>query len=241
MSVIRIFLDTPVLREAFIGEVNGRDWKQDYRLPTNVHLITAHKCLAEMYGILKTSILENELISYGLVSSKRLRDGLFSSDDFLNIFWHHQTLESLHQALAEAPEADQHRDKLQALIEWRVGYEQVRQDFDAFLKEQAIECIHYGVLFASHGWQAKFDDLAIDTLTPSEDLEIVLSAWFAQADIFLTRDNGLIRFSFSLPLEPGVPVFCTPKELEQKLIEKQQGVITFQERTPEETERGDGR
>ncbi len=83
MPVIKIFLDTPILREAFIKEVNGSDWRQGYKLPTNMHLITAHKCLAEMYGILKTSILENELASYGLVSSIHLRDMLFSGDNFL--------------------------------------------------------------------------------------------------------------------------------------------------------------
>jgi len=230
MTAIKVFLDTPILREAFIKQVNGSDWRQDYKLASNVCLITAHKCLAEMYGILKTSILENELSSYGLVSSVHLRDMIFNGDDFLNIFWHHQALESLHRTLPENSEAHRHRDKLQALIKWRAGYEQVRGDFDVFVKQQGIECVRYGVLFASHEWQAKFDDLAIETLMPSEDLEIVLSAWFAQADIFLTRDNGPIRFSFSLPLEPGVPIFCTPEQLEQKLIEKQKGVITFHSR-----------
>jgi hypothetical protein len=230
MKTIKVFLDTPVLREAFVKEVNGSNWRQDYRLPLDVHLITAHKCIAEMYGILKTSILENELASYGLVSSVHLRDAIFSGDDFLNIFWHHQTLKSPHPALVEAAEKDPYREKLQALAKWRAGYEQVRQDFDAFVKQQAIDCVHYGVLFASHEWQAKFDDLAIETLMPSEDLEIVLAAWFAQADIFLTRDKGPIRFSFSLPLEPGIPTFCTPEEFEQKLAEKQQGVVTYQDR-----------
>jgi len=230
MPTIKIFLDTPILREAFVKATNSGNWRQDYKLPSSVHLVTGHKCIAEMYGILKTNVLEMELASYGLVSSIRLRDMIFKGDDFLNVFWHHQALESSQSAHMESGKANHYRDKLQALIEWRTRYEQVRQDFDAFLKREAIECIHYGVLFARHEWQVKFDDLAIETLIPSEDLEIVLAAWFAQADIFLTRDKGLIRFSFSLPLEPGIPVFCTPEELEQKLREVQQGVIVYQDR-----------
>lgn len=226
----RVFLDTPILREAFAKAVNGNDWRQDYSLSPTVHLVTAHKCIAEMYGILKTSILENELASYGLVSSVRLRDLIFSGDNFLNIFWHHQALESLGSTLAEAAKKDLHREKLRTLAEWRACYEEVRQDFEAFVKQQAIDCVHYGLLFASHEWQAKFDDLAIETLIPSEDLEIILAAWFAQADIFLTWDKRLIRLSFSLPLEPGIPVFCTPDEFGQKLVEKQQGVVTYRDR-----------
>lgn len=230
LKIPKVFLDTPVLREAFVKEVNGGNWRQDCKLPLAVRLITAQKCIAEMYGILKTNILENELASYGLVSSMHLRDAIFSGDDFLNIFWHHQTLEALHLTSKRVVEKDLYREKLEALAKWRAGYEQVRQDFDAFVTQQGIECVHYGALFASHDWQSKFDDLAIETLIPSEDLEIVLAAWFAQADIFLTRDKGPIRFSFSLPLEPGIPAFCTPEEFEQKWVEKQQGVITYQDR-----------
>lgn len=227
MSTTRIFLDTPILREGFVKNINGDDWRRDYKLPSNVHLITAHKCVAEMYGILKTSILDTELSSYGLASSKRLRDMIFNGDDFLNIFWHHQVLENLNSALVETIDVEEQKEKLRLLIEWRTKYEQVRQDFDRFLQQEAIETVHYGILFTDHEWQAKFDDLAIETLIPSEDLEIVLAAWFVKADIFLTRDNGPIQFSFSLPLEPGIPVFCKPEELEQKTVEKRQGVITY--------------
>jgi len=196
-------------------------------MPSNVRLVTAHKCIVEMYGILKTSILDTELASYGLMSSKRLRDMIFNGDDFLNVFWHRQTLEASPSRLAHATEANEYRRKFRMLVQWRTDYEKVRHGFAEFLRQDAIEYVHYGVMFAQHEWQAKFDDLAIETLIPSEDLEIVLAAWFAKADIFLTRDNGLVRFSFSLPLEPGVPAFCKPEELERKLIEKQQGIIVY--------------
>lgn len=230
MTITRVFLDTPILREAFVKEVNGGSWRQDYNLPLAVLLITAQKCIAEMYGILKTSILENELASYGLVSLVHLRDAVFRGDDFLNIFWHRQTLESLRPASIEEARKDPCQERLQALTKWRAGYEQARGDFDAFVKQYAIGCVHHGVLFADHEWQAKFDDLSIETLIPSEDLEIVLAAWFAHADIFLTRDKGLIRFSFSLPLEPGIPVFCTPEEFGKKLAARQQGVVVYRDR-----------
>ncbi len=225
MQNVTIFLDTPILREAFVKKANGSDWRQGYKLPSNTRLITAHKCIAEMYGILKTSILDKELACYGLISSKRLRDMIFDGDDFLNIFWHRQALEL--SILERAIDTDEYRGKFQILVEWRNGYEQVRYDFEKFLKEESIEYVHYGALFAQHEWQAKFDDLAIETLIPSEDLEIILAAWFAKADIFLTRDDGPIRFSFSLPLDPGIPAFCKPEELGKKLLEKQQGAITY--------------
>lgn len=231
MPIITIFLDTPILREAFVKKTNGIDWRQEYKLPPGARFITAHKCIAEIYGILKTSILDTELAAYGLVSMKRLRDAIFDGDDFLNIFWHRQMLESSPLVLGQATDKDEYANKLKLLAKWRAGYEQARHDFDEFLRQDAIEYIHYGVLFGHHEWQAKFDDLAIESLIPSEDLEIVLAAWFAKADMFLTRDNELIRFSFSLPLEPGVPVFCRPEELEQKMSEKRHGVITYTRKT----------
>jgi len=223
----KIFLDTPILREAFVGKINGQDWRQDFKLPANAHLVTAQKCLAEMYGILKTNILDAELQVYGCTSSKSLRDMILNGDDFLNIFWHHQILEAAGSTL-NAVEAGEQSKRFQALNKWRNCYEKVRADLDEFLRQETIEHVHYGVLFADHQWQASFDDLAIDTLIPSEDLEIVLAAWFSQADIFLTRDKRLIRFSFSLPLEPKIPVFCIPEDLERKLLEKSRGVVSFQ-------------
>ncbi len=66
-------------------------------------------------------------------------------------------------------------------------------------------------------------DLAIETLIPGEDAEIVLSAWHDKADIFLTEDKRLIKFSFSLPLEPNIPAFCTLDKLEETITEKLEG------------------
>jgi len=227
MPATRIFLDTPILREAFVRKTNGVNWRQEYNLPSGVQLVTGHKCLAEVHGILKTSILDTELAVYGCVSSKRFRDMILKGDDFLNIFWHHQILEKTQSELPQPIRANEQGKRLQLLIKWRTCYEAVRADFDQFLRQEAIECVHYGVLFSHHEWQAKFDDLATETLIPSEDLEIVLAAWYARADVFLTRDKRLVQFSFSLPLEPGIPVFSTPEDLEHKLAEKQQGVISF--------------
>ncbi|MDY7040811.1 MAG: hypothetical protein SVX38_08100 [Chloroflexota bacterium] len=227
MSKITIFLDTSVLRYAFVARKKGEDWRQNLKLPPNVRLVTAHKCIAEMYGILKTNILDTELKDYGCESSKHLRDRVFGGDNFLNIFWHHQVLEIAETALKRTDEPNEYARRLKALVEWRDCYERARSDFDDFLKDEKIGLIHYGILFARHEWQAKFDDLATETLIPSEDLEIVLAAWFAQADIFLTNDKKLVYFSFSLPLEPGIPAFCAPKDLERKFIEKQQKIITY--------------
>ena len=227
MAQLNIFLDTPILRESFIKMINNINWRSEFNIPSNSILITAHKCVAEMYGILKTNILDKELSSYGLTSSKKLRDLIFGNDDFLNIFWHQQANEVQHTRLSGLNEINEYNRNLQSLIKWRTGYEKVRQDFDKFLKKEDIEIINYGSLFNKHEWQSKFDDLAIETLIPSEDLEIVLSAWYAEADLFLTKDNGVIKFSFSLPLEPGVPIFCNPENIEQKLLEKQQGIISY--------------
>jgi hypothetical protein len=83
------------------------------------------------------------------------------------------------------------------------------------LKAEGIEYVLYAALFVHPDWQLRLNDLAIETLIPGEDIEIVLSAWFLGADIFLTEDKKVIHFLFSLPLEPGVPGFCTPKNFER--------------------------
>jgi hypothetical protein len=161
---------------------------------------------------------------YGCASSVSLKELLFDGSDFLNIYWHHQQLENLHRANPDA--GDKSGKKLQALIKWRNCYRAVCDDFDRFLKSESIEWVHYGLLFAEHEWQWKIIELARETLMPSEDWEIIAAACFARADIFLTSEKDLVRFSFSLGLEP-TPVFCKPEDLEMKVREKMAGVITF--------------
>jgi len=61
-----VFLDTNILRAIFISVVNGKHWRQEYGLSSgNFRLITSQKCIIEMYGILKTSILTSDLAIYG--------------------------------------------------------------------------------------------------------------------------------------------------------------------------------
>jgi hypothetical protein len=226
MSKRKIFLDTPILRQAFIMWVRDDDWRQHFKLSSDFDLITSQKNIAEIYGILKTNILDSDLNVYGITSSKSFRDSILEGDDFLNIFWHHQILEAGYAPLPGQIDSSEHGKRFKALIRWRNSYEQACADFDKFLKAEAIGFVHYGSLFAHHDWQWKLIDLARDTLIPSEDLEIVLAALFAEADIFLTEDKKLIRFSFSLGLEPA-PVFSEPKDLEKKLKEKEERIITF--------------
>jgi hypothetical protein len=224
MPKLRIFLDTMILKRAFIMSVNREDWRAHFKLSSDFELVTSQKNVAEMYGILKTSVLESDLKVYGCASSKGLRDLLFDGSEFLNIYWHHHQLENRHRTNLEP--ADESGKKLQALIEWRNCYEKVCADFDKFLKTESIEWVHYGVLFAQHEWQWKIIDLARESLMPSEDWEIIAAACFAQADIFLTCEKKLVRFSFSLGLE-SAPVFCTPESFEAKVKEKMAGVISF--------------
>src|SRR5579875_765979 len=98
-----------------------------------------------------------------------------------------------------------------------------------FVHMEGIEIVLYDELFAHHEWQAKLEDLAVETLIPKEDLEIVLSALFVDADIFLTKDEKLIRKSFSLPLEPNVPAFCTPEHFVLTLVDLEQGFKRYPE------------
>lgn len=224
MSKLKVFLDTMILRHAFIMWVNGDDWRAHYKLSSEFELVTSQKNVAEMYGSLKTTILESDLKVYSLAASKSLRKILFDGREFLNIYWHHQTLENVHRTSFQTD--NEFSKKLQALIEWRRGYEKVCADFDRFLEAESIGWIHYGVLFAQHEWQWKIIELARETLMPSEDWEIVAAACFVGADIFLTSEDKLVRFSFSLGLEPS-PVFCKPEDFETKVREKMAGIITF--------------
>ncbi len=97
----KIFLDTPILRRAFIMWVNGEDWRQQYKLSSDFEFVTSQKNVAEMYSILKTNILESDLKIYGLVSSKNFRDMSLDGNDFLNVFWHHQTLEAMYSRIPQ--------------------------------------------------------------------------------------------------------------------------------------------
>ena len=96
----RVFLDTCILRAAFIAAANGKDWHQEFSLPSDsFRLFTSQKCIIEMYGILKTTVLTSDLSIYGCgYSSSTGNDSLlkmiFSGDEFLNIYWHHQILEA---------------------------------------------------------------------------------------------------------------------------------------------------
>ena len=224
MTKPKIFLDTPILRRAFVMWINEEDWRQLYHLSDEFELVTSQKNAAEMYGILKTNILESELKVYGLISLKHFRDAFLNGSEFLNIFWHRQILEAEHSFIPQVNDA--HSKRFRELVKWRHGYEEACGDFDRFLKSESIEWVHYGSLFAKHEWQMKILDLARDSLIPSEDWEIVVAACFAKADVFLTDDKKLIRFSFSLGLEP-VPAFCEPKDLEQKLQEIDAGINPF--------------
>lgn len=224
MAKFKVFLDTMILRHAFIMWVNGDDWRAHCTLSSDFELVTSQKNVAEMYGILKTTILESDLKLYDLTASRSLKRLLFEGGEFLNIYWHHQTLENMQRTNFQTD--DESGKRLQALREWRNGYEKVCADFDRFLETESIEWVHYGVLFAQHEWQWKIMDLARETLMPSEDWEIIAAACFVKADIFLTSEDNLVRFSFSLGLEPA-PVFCKPENFERKVQEKMAGVTTF--------------
>lgn len=229
-----IFLDTNILRAIFISYVNGEDWRSKFQLPTSFRLVTAQKCLLEMYGILKTGVLTQELACYGCTYSSSKRDDsllkrVLEGNEVHDIFWHSHVLEAAVTLKEETANDDEHTRKLRQLARWRSCYEHVRSDFDNFLDGEKIEYVLYSMLFTHHEWQAKLEDLAVETLIPGEDIEIVLAAWHLGADIFLTEDKRLIRFSFSLPLEPNIPAFCSLANFEQTLTEKQADFRTYPE------------
>lgn len=228
-----IFLDTVILRAIFIAAVNGKDWRQEFNLLSgDFHLVTSQRCVIEMYGILKTTVLTSDLAVYGCKFSSSKGDDsilrrVLDGDEFLDIFWHRHVLEAWVTLREETENEDEHTRRLRQLTEWRACYDRVRVDFDKFLRVEGIREVLYNELFATHEWQAKLEDLAVETLIPKEDLEIVLSALFIDADIFLTKDEKLIRKSFSLPLEPNVPAFCTPENLARTLADLEQGFIRY--------------
>lgn len=229
-----IFLDTNILRAIFIASVNGEDWRSKYRLPISFRLVTAQKCLLEMYGILRTSVLTQELASYGCTYSSSRGDNsllkrVLEGNEFNDVFWYHHVLEATATLKEETEYDDGHTKKLRQLARWRSCYERVCSDFEKFLHVEKIEYVLYRTLFALPEWESRLEDLAIETLIPGEDIEIVLSAWYLGADIFLTEDKKLIRFSFSLPLEPHIPAFCSLVDFEQTLAEKREGFRTFPE------------
>ena len=86
-----------ILKHAFIMWANGNDWRAHYKLSSDFELITSQKNVAEIYGILKTTVLDSDLKVYGCTSSISLRELLFDGSDFLNIYWHHQQLENMHR------------------------------------------------------------------------------------------------------------------------------------------------
>jgi hypothetical protein len=229
----KVFLDTGILRAIFIAAAHGKDWRQEFSLSSDsFRFVTSQKCVIEMYGILKTSILTSELTIYGCkYSSSKGEDSILrrilDGDEFLDIYWHRQVLEAWVTLKDQTEDEDEHTTRLCQLTQWRACYERVRSDFDNFLRIEGIRIVLYGELFAHHEWQAKLEDLAIETLVSKEDLEIVLSALFVDADIFLTKDEKLIRKSFSLPLEPNVPAFCTPENLARTLAEQEEGFKTY--------------
>ena len=174
-----------------------------------------------------------ELASYGcMYSSAEKRDDsllrqVLEGNEFHDIFWYHQVLEAAATLKEETVQDSEHIRKLRRVAWWRSCYEHVRSDFDNFLQVENIEYIFYNTLFALPEWQSKLEDLAIETLISGKDMEIVLSAWYLGADIFLTDDRKLIRHSFSLPLEPNIPAFCSLADFEQTLDRKREDIHIF--------------
>lgn len=227
-----MFLDSGILRSMFIAEVNGADWRQEIGLSRDFQLVTAQKCILEMYGILKTTVLTGDLAVYDCqYSSSTKADSLlkmiFGGDEFLSAYWHHQVIEAQVTLEDQAKGNDERTTRLKQIVQWRDCYDRVRSDFETFLEAEGIEILLYSELFAHYKWEVKLKDLVVETIVPKEDLEIVLSAMFMDADIFLTTDKGLVRKSFSLPLEPTVPAFCIPENLAQTLEEQEAGFKSF--------------
>src|SRR6266550_3589014 len=134
-----VFLDTGILRAIFIAVVNGKDWHQEFGLlSSDFRLVTSQKCVIEMYGILKTTILTSDLAVYECKYSSSKGDDsilrrVLDGDEFLDIFWHRHVLEAWITLREQTENEDEHTRRLRQLTEWRACYDRVRADFDKFL------------------------------------------------------------------------------------------------------------
>ncbi len=126
---ITVFLDTCILRNIFVDQVNGENWRDKLQLSSGFRLITAQKCVLEMYGILKTTILTKELAGYGCEysssgKSKGKNDtsilmNILEGDEFMNKFWHNNVLEAAINLRERTEYDDEHTRKLRQLAKWR--------------------------------------------------------------------------------------------------------------------------
>ncbi len=243
----RAFLDSNVLAQIIAGSKKGRDVVRILRAG-ELELVTCSKCVYELYSLAKGTTKAQDpnknhplkkLISDEINSiAQRLFKKSPDIDALGNsYYWYNQCeqwqgldyFESMESSI-ETLVVDADRGKARELLEkqklfviWKEKMVSVFSEIDALIENEGIRVCHYFQVFSSD-WYKKYgffyeQILAKDSLLPNEDFEIVLSALFLEAKVFVTEDDrGLIwRGGLSFGLDFPNITFCCPERLEEAI------------------------
>jgi hypothetical protein len=139
--------------------------------------------------------------------------------------WTEKSIEELVIA-SGIDEAKRWLEKQREFVEWKEGMSLAFDKVRARIQEEGIVVYDYVQVFSSYWYKGEGQfyeqEFAKDSLLPNEDFELVLAAFFLEADVFVTEDDdGLIwRGGLSLGLNVPSISFCCPERLKEAIDTK---------------------
>jgi hypothetical protein len=243
----RAFLDSNVLAQVIAGSKRGEKIAKLLR-DAKFELVTCSKCVYELYSLAKGTTKAQDpdrnhplkkLIPPDINNiAQKLFKKMPDIDALGNAYYwynqceewqgwdHFETMGSLIETLvieSDRQKAKELLEKQKQFVIWKEAMLSVFSEIDSLIKKEGIQVCHYFQVFSSD-WYKKYgffyeQDFAKDSLIPNEDFEIVLSALFLEAKVFVTEDDkGLIwRGGLSLGLNSPNLTFCCPERLEEAI------------------------
>lgn len=243
----RAFIDTNVLAK-IIGNTNAEQTTLKPLRDAGFEVVTFAKCVYELYSIIKGTtrggaskknhplkhLIPAEVndIAQRLFKKEPEIDALGNSYYWYNLTeewqdWDYcgNTEEKIEEILDKRL-----RDKAYTLLQqqkdfvlWKQGMLSVFRQVDSLLKEKDILVCQYFQIFSSD-WYNRYgffyeQELAQNSLLPNEDFEIILSALFLNARVFITEDDKDLIWRGGLSLGLNMPklAFCCPERIEEAI------------------------
>lgn len=208
-------------------------------------IVTFRKCIYELYSIIrgttkdpkpgKNHPLKNLLVAELNDIGQKLFKNDFSIDMLPNT-WHwfgSYDGQDEHSFVVDEGDIEKYvipEDKLKAkeflqrqkiFWQWRNSLEKAYSEIDDWVEINGIRVCEYVEMYSSDWFLSQgfsFEHhLAKNSLLPNEDFEIILSALYLQARIFISEDDDIIRrSSISLGLTEAGPIaFCRVDKLQE--------------------------
>jgi hypothetical protein len=243
----RAFLDTNVLAQILGESKSGRQTVLLLR-QAGFELVTFSKCVYELYSLAKGTTKDQnpnknhplkKLIPPDIISiAQRLFKKSPDIDDLATAYYwynhsqdwedpeHFTETEKLIETFVKESDHEAAKElieKQQLFATWKRGMLSVFSKIDSLIEKENIRVCESFQIFSSD-WYKKEGffyekDFAKHSLLPNEDFEIVLSALFLEARLFVTEDDKGLIWRGGLSFGENMPylVFCCPERLKEAI------------------------